>query len=176
MKTSVALIGFMGAGKSAASKALAERLGKKLVDVDSLIMHKAGKSIPQIFREDGEIAFRELEIEVIKEISSGKNQVIDCGGGVVLNKINIDRLKQNSVIVWLIASPEVIVRRTIMDGDGRPLLQGKDTSAKIKDLLQKRQPFYEISSDIKIDTSELNISSMVEIIIDKLKENADYSP
>ncbi len=66
---------------------------------------RAGKSIPQIFQEDGEIAFRELEIEVIKEIASKENLVIDCGGGVVLNKINIDRLKQNAIIVWLTASP-----------------------------------------------------------------------
>ena len=125
MKSNVALIGFMGVGKSAVGKALAERLGKKYVEVDSLIVQKAGKSITQIFQEEGEIAFRELEIEVIKEIALKKNQVIDCGGGVVLNKINIDRLKQNAVIIWLTASPEVILKRTTLDGDVRPLLKGK---------------------------------------------------
>ena len=91
MKTSVALIGFMGVGKSAVGEELAARLGKKLVRVDALIESKAGKSIPRIFEEEGETTFREREIEVIKEIAAEKDQVIDCGGGVVLNRINIDR-------------------------------------------------------------------------------------
>jgi shikimate kinase len=92
----------MGVGKTVAGRVLAERLRKKLVEVDSLIAQRAGKTIPQIFREDGEIVFRELEIAVIKEVSAKSNQVIDCGGGVVLNKINIDRLKQSAVVFWLL--------------------------------------------------------------------------
>jgi shikimate kinase len=174
MKTNVAVIGFMGVGKTAASKGLAEQLGKKLVEADSLIVQRAGKSIPQIFREDGEIAFRELEIEVIKEVADRENQIIDCGGGVVLNKINIDRLKQKAVIVWLTASAEVIVRRTRLDGNGRPLLMGKNGIPEINSLLQFRQPFYEIAADIKVDTSELDLKSLVEQIIEKLKKHADF--
>ena len=98
--------------------------------MDSLIDEKAGKSIPRIFQEDGEIAFREMEIEVIKEIASRKNQVIDCGGGVVLNKINIDRLKQNAVIVWLTASPSDILKR-LPDGDREAFVQGKNKHLRI---------------------------------------------
>ena len=174
MKTSVALIGFMGVGKSAAGKILAERLGKKLVETDALIAQKAGKSIPQIFREDGEIAFRELEIEVIKEIAAGKNQVIDCGGGAVLNKINIDRLKQNAVIIWLTASPEVIAKRTHLNADGRPLMQGKNTVTDVQKLLQAREPFYKAAADIIIDSSDLNIASLIQNITEKLRQNADF--
>ena len=92
MKTSIALIGFMGAGKTAVGKALSEKLGKEFIELDPLIIEKAGKPIPRIFTEDGEIAFRELEIEVTKEVSGKKNAVIACGGGVPLNKINIERI------------------------------------------------------------------------------------
>ena len=80
-----------------------------------MIEQKAGKTIPEIFREDGEIAFRELEIEVSKEAAEEKNAVIDCGGGVVLNKINIDRLRKDTVIVYLTASPGVILKRTVTE-------------------------------------------------------------
>jgi hypothetical protein len=87
MKTSVALIGFMGTGKSAVGAVLAERLGKKFIEVDYLIEQKGGKPIPQIFEDEGEITFRELEIETIKQIAGRSNQVIACGGGAVLNRI-----------------------------------------------------------------------------------------
>ena len=80
MKTNIALIGFMGTGKTAVGEVLAEKLGKKLVELDFLIEQKAGKPIPVIFQQDGEIAFRELEIEVAGEVSAGTNLVIACGG------------------------------------------------------------------------------------------------
>jgi len=129
MKSSIALIGFMGVGKTAVGQALAEKLSRTFVEMDVLIEQKAGKPIPEIFQQDGEIAFREMEIEVAKEVSQGKNQVIACGGGVVLNKINIDRLKKGAVLVYLTASPEVILKRTSGDGDKRPLLKASDKTA-----------------------------------------------
>ncbi len=116
MKTNIALIGFMGTGKTVVGKVLAKKLNRKFVELDSLIEHKTGKSIPDIFQQDGEVAFRELEIEVTKEVSRDRNLVIACGGGLVLNKINIDRLKNGSVIVCLTASPRVILKRTSGDG------------------------------------------------------------
>ena len=140
MKTSLALIGFMGTGKTAVGKLLAQKLGKTFFETDVLIERKAGKSIPEIFRQEGEIGFRELEIEVIKEIAGRKNAVIACGGGAVLNTINIDRLKQECVIVCLAASPGVILERTSADKDGRPLLAVADRLRQIKELLKFRRP------------------------------------
>jgi len=174
MKSSIALIGFMGVGKTAVGKALAEKLSRKFVEMDTLIEQKAGKSIPEVFQQDGEIAFRELEIEVTKEVSKGKNQVIACGGGVVLNKINIDRLKKESVLVYLTASPEVILKRTSGDGDKRPLLQASDKTAVIREMLSFRQPFYERAADITIDTSQMDINAIVEQIIAKTEENEGF--
>ena len=175
MKTSIALIGFMGVGKTAVGKALAKKLNRKFVEMDSLIEHKAGKSIPEIFQQDGEIAFRELEIEVTKEIAKDKNLVIACGGGLVLNKINIDRLRKESVIVCLTASPKVILKRTSGDGEERPLLNVSDRVSQIRELLRFRKPFYERAADIKINTSRPGIDSIAEQMITKMKENESFN-
>jgi len=191
MKTSVVLIGFMGAGKTAVGKVLAKRLGKKFVELDSVIERKAGKSIPEIFQQDGEVTFRELEIEVTKEVSRDKNLIIACGGGIVLNKINIDRLKNEAIIVYLTASPRVLLRRISGSGEGRPLLntsnRGGDEprhydldarsplNRSIQELLRFRKPFYDRAADIKISTSKLDIDSVAEQIIVELKENESFN-
>jgi len=175
MKTNVALIGFMGVGKTAVGQALAEKLNKEFVELDSLIEHKAGKSIPDIFQQDGEIAFRELEIEVTKEVAKGKNLIIACGGGVVLNKINIDRLRNESRIVYLTASPGIILKRILNDGEERPLLKTPDKAREIQELLKFRKPFYERAADIKINTSKLDTDSVAEQIISKLKEDESFN-
>ncbi|MBI4187018.1 MAG: shikimate kinase [Chloroflexi bacterium] len=175
MKTNIALIGFMGTGKTAVGKALARKLNKKFVEMDALIEHKAGKPIPDIFRQDGEIAFRELEIEAVKEISRGENLVIACGGGVVLNKINIDRLRTGSVMVYLTASPGVIMKRTLKDGDTRPLLKVPDMAGQIRELLKFRRPFYERAADIKVNTSRLDVDAVAEQIVSRFRENEGFS-
>jgi len=175
MKTNMALIGFMGVGKTAVGKALARRLDKRFVELDSLIEQKVGKSIPDIFQQDGEVAFRELEIEVTKEVSREKNLVIACGGGIVLNKINIDRLRKESMIVYLTASPRAILKRTLSEGETRPLLNVQDKISQIRELLAFRKPFYERAADIKINTSKLDIGSVVEQIISRVKEDESFS-
>ena len=171
MKTSIALIGFMGTGKTVVGKVLARKMGTELIELDAIIEKKAGKTIPEIFQQGGEISFRELEIEVTKEVAGKKNAVIACGGGIVLNKINIDRLRKECVIVYLTASPGVILKRTSVGKDNRPLLSVADRTLQIKELLRFRQPFYERAADIKIDTSKLGIDSVAELIIGKLRKN-----
>ncbi len=175
MKTNVALIGFMGVGKTAVGKALAKKLNRKFAELDLLIERKAGKPIPEIFQQDGEVAFRELEIEVTGEIAKEKYLVIACGGGVVLNRINIDRLREESRIVYLTASPRVILKRISGDGGERPLLKGDNPSSTIQGLLRFRKPFYERATDIKIDTSRLDIDSVAEQIISRLKEDESFN-
>jgi len=168
MKSSIALIGFMGTGKTVVGKALAEKLGKEFIELDALIERKAGKTIPEIFQQDGEIAFRELEIEVAREVSQKRNVIIACGGGIVLNKINIDRLKKESLIVYLTASSEVILGRTSSDRNERPLLEATDKASEVRRLLRFRKPFYERAAEITIDTSKLDIDSVAGKIISKL--------
>ncbi len=172
MKTNIALIGFMGTGKTTIGKTLAKKLGKTFVEVDALIEQKAGKSIADIFKDDGEIAFRQLEIDVTKEIAEKDNQVIACGGGIVLNRINIDRLKKNAVIVLLTVSFDVIEKRVSAGSRIRPLLEGSpDRSKTIRELMEFRQPFYDRAADIKINSSNIGIEATADLIIDRVKEN-----
>ena len=174
MKSSIALIGFMGTGKTAMGKALADRLGKEFVETDALIESLVGKSIPEIFKQDGEIAFRELEIEIIKRIAVKDNAIIACGGGIVLNKINVDRLAQKCIIINLKASPSVIAKRTSVDRNGRPLLAVTDRLAQIKELQKYRRPYYQRAADFEINTSRLRIETVVNKIIERLRDYAGH--
>ncbi|MFH0846599.1 MAG: shikimate kinase [Chloroflexota bacterium] len=170
MKSNIALIGFMGVGKTEVGNRLAKKLRKRFVELDALIAERAGKQVSQIFAEDGEIFFRELEIQMTKEIALGKNQVIACGGGIVLNMINIDRLRRDGVTVLLTASPGVILRR-VAGSEGRPLLNTPDRARRVRELLAFRKPFYERAADIRVNTSRLGIEQVIEKIIEELKRN-----
>lgn len=174
MKTNIALIGFMGTGKTAVGRLLAQKLNRRFMELDLLIEQQAGKSIPDIFKRDGEIAFRELEIRVTKEIAGEKYAVIACGGGLVLNKINIDRLRENARIVYLTASPRLILKRVSNEPGQRPLLEGENPALNIRKLLKFRKPFYERAADITINTSKLGVASVVEQIIEKLKADESF--
>ncbi len=169
MKDNVALIGFMGTGKNSVGISLAKRFNKKFIDTDILIEKLAGKSIPKIFKEDGEIKFRELEIEAIKKVAKMKNVVISCGGGVVLNQINIDRLRKNSKIILLTASPNVILKRIKSGKQNRPLLKVSNKLNTVKQLLSLRKPLYKMSADYTIDTSRLNEGKVVNKTIELLR-------
>jgi shikimate kinase len=169
MKTGIALIGFMGTGKTTVGKILAQQLGREFVELDALIEKKAGRTIPEIFRDDGEIAFRELEIEVTRQVAGKKNTVIACGGGIVLNKINIDRLEKESVIICLTASVPVILQRT-GDGTGRPLLTGKARASRIDQMLKSRRCYYRDAADITVDTSRLAPEGVAQRIIEKVRK------
>ncbi len=173
--TNIAVIGFMGTGKSAVGRVLAERLKKGFVETDALIEKKAGKTVYAIFQEEGETSFREREIEAVKEVSSGKNQVITCGGGVVLNQINVDRLRQGSVIVLLTAVPETILRRTLADEHIRPLLQVPDKMPRIRELLKLRNPLYRRAADITVSTEKLDVDAVVNRIIGRLRKYEGFS-
>jgi shikimate dehydrogenase len=173
-KTSVALIGFMGAGKSSVGRALAKKMGKVFVDVDRLIEKKAGKSINRIFAEDGEPAFRELEKSATFEVSSKGGQVIACGGGVVLNMKNTEVLKKTSVVIYLKASEEAIHKRISSGRNKRPLLAGKNGPGAIEVLMANRHPLYEQAADFTLETSKLGIDAAVCKIIEKLGDYESF--
>ena len=171
MKSNVALVGFMGVGKTTIGEALASKLKKKFVRTDDLVVELAKKPIPQIFREEGESRFRELEMEVVRRVSEEDNSVIDCGGGVVLNRVNIERLRKKSTIVLLTASPEKILRRLKKDESKRPLLSVPNQLERIKELLIAREAFYKESADFEVDTSYLDKNEVVERISRMLSDN-----
>ncbi|MDP2920719.1 MAG: shikimate kinase [Dehalococcoidia bacterium] len=176
MKTNIALVGFMGTGKTSMGQVLAKKLIWQFVEVDALIEQMAGKSTPDIFAQDGEIAFRELEIEAIKQVARGKKQVIACGGGVVLNTINIARLKKTSVLILLTASPETVLKRTSADRDSRPMLTAaSDPATRIRELLKYRRPYYERAADFTINTSKHSLEQITDQIIEKLRNYEGFN-
>ena len=166
-KDSIALIGFMATGKSVVGKALKDHLGKNytFIETDLLIEKMAGKSIPKIFSEDGEVLFREYELKVCKEVAQQKKSIISCGGGVVLNKKNIEILKQTCQIVLLTASPEEIYNRAIKDGkENRPIIDKMDPYQEIERILLYRKPYYNSAAEITIDTTHKSIEIIVKEI------------
>ena len=164
----IVLTGFMGAGKNATGKRLAQKLNLEFVNTDDIIEKKEGITIIQIFEKFGENHFRKLEKEVIKKVAQGKNRVISTGGGAVLAQENVSNLTDNGVIICLWASPEVIRKRTKRETH-RPLLEGVSREERIKELLDYRKPFYEKSADYIIDTSHLTVEETIEKILKYLK-------
>jgi shikimate dehydrogenase len=140
----IALIGMPGCGKSAIGRALAEATGRPFVDIDKKIEETAGKAIPQIFAEDGEEAFRQLETTILGEEAKGSGKVLAAGGGVVTRPENRDLLRQNSLIVYL--------KRELADlvTDGRPLSQ----RVGIQTLAEQRLSLYETWGDCTVAVEE----------------------
>lgn len=140
----------MGTGKSTIGKLLNKKLGLSYIDMDSYITSTTGKSIKQIFDEDGEPFFRKLERELVQKLSLLNNQIISTGGGVVLDKKNISDFTKNGLAVCLNASPEIIFER-IKNDNTRPLLS-KINIDIISNLLKERSELYDkISFQIKTD-------------------------
>ena len=159
----VSLIGFMGAGKSTVGKELAKTLGFKVLEMDQLIIEKSGKKdIAGIFEEGGELLFREIEIKVAKSLQNKKNVVISTGGGVVMNKIIVDYLKQNDgVVVHLDTSIADVLRRQ-PQLETRPLF--KDVN-KASQLFNLRKPLYEEYADYRVVTEGKSVLEITEEIL-----------
>ena len=157
----------MGSGKSKVARSLAQRLKVELVNTDELIEARAEKSIDAIFKAHGEAYFRKVESEIIKKVSLCRGIIIDCGGGVVLGKENLQYLKVNGIVFYLQAAPEVIYQR-IKDEGHRPLLNTPDPLGCIKELYQQRLPLYN-QADYVIDASDASIEGPIVEILSKIK-------
>ena len=157
-RKNIALIGFMGAGKSAVAQELSEKMD--WIDVDEEIEKKIQKTISEIFDEDGEEVFRKIEKDIIAEVCNRKNTIISCGGGVILDNENIDVLRKNCHIVWLFVGEKTAFSR-IGDDKMRPLLG--------KDIYAQRLPLYLKSADVVIDTENRDPTQISKHIIEELK-------
>ena len=166
----IVLTGFMGTGKTAVGRELSRLLNMKLVDVDTEIEKSRQMTINEIFKQSGELRFREMETEMIRELSERKDVIISTGGGAVLRQENVDVLRKQGIIVCLMATPETILKRT-SHSSNRPLLQVEDPFEKIKELLDFRRPFYE-KADVMIDTDGKTPRQIAEEIIDKINNRA----
>jgi shikimate kinase len=175
MKNNIALIGFMGAGKTVTGRALAAELYMNFIDLDDVIEEKTGKTIPDIFAEQGEPAFRDIETDVLKEACSKQFSVIACGGGIILRKENIDLLNRSALVVYLWAETAALLQRIGGSKGKRPLLDVEDPAAAIDDLLKARRNFYEKTADITVDTTGLTTNSVVRQIISELGNHESFN-
>jgi len=163
----IVLIGFMGSGKSTVGRELQHRLNYPLVDMDHAIEQRAGKSITAIFSNEGEAAFRDMETDLLRELCNpaAPRRIISTGGGVVGREENRQLLKTLGFVVWLHAPTAVILDRTGKNRS-RPLLNTEDPAARIETLMRERQPLYQESSHLKLDTAGLDCGELATGIIE----------
>lgn len=166
------LIGLMGSGKSILGKQLASRLSLDFIDLDDCIVKDVGKSIPAIFEQDGEMAFRTLESKMLEEAllsEDGKACVLATGGGAVLSGENREMMKKCGRVVWLDASPTELARR-ISGDENRPLLNDVDPLFKMISLAAQRNALYAEVADLRVDTEALNDEESLAKIINFLSD------
>ena len=165
----IVLIGFMGTGKTTIAIQLANSLNMRYVSTDDLIEKREKRTINEIFTKEGEDYFRNVESDVVREVSGMDGLVVDTGGGVVIRDENLSNLKSTGIVICLTADENAIMERT-KKYKHRPLLNVEDPKLKIRSLLAKRAPLY-AKADHCIDTGKLTVRQVVE----KIKEIAASS-
>ena len=159
----ITLTGFMGSGKTTVGKVLADFLGCPFMDLDDLVVKKAGKSIPDIFSQDGEPAFRELEAQVLRKTVAKYAEsaaVLALGGGAVLAPASAALLREKTVCIYLRATLDTLLARLAGETAGRPL-----ADASLADRLASREPIYEETAHVIIDTDGLSPDEVADEII-----------
>lgn len=163
----LALIGFMGAGKTSVGRMVAELLHFHYLDTDELIQSRTGRTISRIFEEEGEAAFRKLEQQVVKELAPRKRTVISTGGGLPTMAGNLASLKTHALTVCLWASPEKIWER-VKNQAHRPLLCGPNPRSRIAELLAARAPFYR-QADVLINTDLRPVREVAQQVVHQFR-------
>ena len=163
----LALIGFMGTGKTTVGRQVAELLHFDFLDTDELIQASTGRTIAEIFSREGETAFRALERRVVTELGARTRTVVSTGGGLPANGDNLTVLKTHALVICLCASPEKIWER-VHTQTHRPLLQGPNPQEKIRGLLSERQPFY-LQADVLVNTDYRSVREVAQQIVHQYK-------
>ncbi len=166
----IVLIGFMGSGKSTIGRDLSKSLGYPLVDTDALIVRSAGKPIPEIFADEGEAAFRDLESALLADLAAAPTErhIISTGGGIITRPDNRQLLRQLGYVVWLVVSPAEIHRRTRRNKN-RPLLNTENPEEAIRALLDDRTPAYRDTAHLAIETEQLSFPEITTGIIESAR-------
>jgi shikimate kinase len=170
----LALIGFMGTGKSSVGRLVASRLRFRFTDTDKLIEARAGLSIPEIFAQQGESGFRDIEREIVKGLAALDRTVIATGGGLAADPANLASLKEHALVVCLWASPGTIWTR-VRHHDHRPLLQDADPQARIRKLLALREPSYK-AADVLVQTELRSVREVAQQVVQQFRLACRHCP
>lgn len=167
------LIGFMGAGKTSVGEQLAAHRHRTLIDTDRMIEDITGRTVAEIFQQQGEAAFRRLEGMVLKELAAkAQGEIVSVGGGLPLWEDNKQLLKALGKVIYLRVRPETVIRR--LQGDRtRPLLQGNDVEEKVERLMTFRGPVYESLADCVIDADEKTVMQIGQQIEREMKRDEE---
>lgn len=160
--SNIVLIGFMGTGKSTVGASIAAKLDYAFVDLDEEIVQQEGRSIPEIFDEDGEIYFRDAESRALANLLTKDHIVIATGGGCVLRDKNCNMMYERGFVVHLTADIDTIVDRVKGD-QNRPLLQG-DASERVRSLMTARQGKYDFAHTV-IPTDDMRVEELSDAVI-----------
>ena len=164
----IACVGLPGSGKSTVGRQLARRLGLRFVDSDQVIEQRLGCSIREFFEREGEPAFRDVEQQVMDELTQAESGVLSTGGGSVLRESNRQCLKQRTVTFYLHSSTEEVFKRLRHD-QNRPLLQVADPLVRLRELYEARDRLYRDSAHYVIETGRPSVASLVNMIIMQLE-------
>ena len=168
----ISFIGFMGCGKSSVGRRLSELLCCPFMDLDQVIEERAGRTIPEIFSQDGEPTFRSLESGILKEIVGlpmySRGYILALGGGAVMTAECAEIVHTDTVCIYLKASVETLMEHLSGQTDGRPMLGDSDLRTRIEELMALRSETYEKTAHIVIDTDGKSIEAVASEIISKL--------
>ena len=167
----IILIGYMGSGKTTIGKALSKQTGMMFYDLDWYIETRMHTTVPKLFNERGEEAFRKIEYNMLHEVAEFEDIIISCGGGTPCFFDNMDYLNQQGDVVYLKATPEVLYKHLLMAKIERPLLKGKSPEeliAYITKHLEERAPFYE-KARYTLDVSVLDDYDKINISVERLR-------
>ena len=166
----IAMIGYRGTGKTTFGRLLAERIAFAWIDTDREIEKQAGCSIADLFRQQGEAAFRDLEARVIRECTEGESRVLSLGGGAVLRPETRQRLRDTCThVVWLRSTAQTIWQRVSADPNSasqRPNLTQSGGIAEVQQLLSQRIPVYDQCATVRVDTDVLDVERILAQILD----------
>lgn len=157
-------IGFMGSGKTTISKKLAAVTKLKWIDTDQEIEKEEKRQIKDIFAEEGEEAFRNMETAYLRKLQDcNEDMIVSCGGGIILREENIELMQKAGEVIYLKASPYTIYKR-VKNSDKRPILNGHMNVEYISDLMEKRLPFYEKAKTFTVEVNHKRVQDITEEI------------
>lgn len=157
-----------GSGKTTVGRQLSRRLQLPFFDSDHLIEQRLGCSIREYFAREGEVAFRDLEQQVLAELAQGRDAVVATGGGAVIREANRSALRAGGKVIYLRSTPEELYRRLRQDTN-RPLLQVADPMAKLRTLYAERDPLYRETAHFQIETGRPSVPTLVNMIVMQLE-------
>lgn len=171
----IILVGYMCAGKTTVGKALAKELGRTFYDLDWYVEERFHKKVPQIFAEEGEDRFRDLERRMLHEVAEFENIVLSCGGGTPCHFDNMDYMNSVAETYYLKATPETLIQHIAISRGERPLLKGKSPDELrefVSAQLAEREPYYEKAQHI-VDINVLDSFDKIKDIVSLIKQETE---